>query len=133
MNSKTPLLLPLSLCTLTYAYAQSPQGQASTIAPRVDSDGIVVPVLIVHPDCTDAVMQSSYLLKKFQGTTVLKIVINTDGSIKEVSVEKASGNKKIDETTVKCVQGWRYQPATKDGIAVEYIGHPSFVWNFNFN
>lgn len=55
--------------------------------------------------------------KKIQGTTVLFVVINTDGQAQEVRVTK-SLDAGLDQKAVEAVRQWSFDPATKDGQPV---------------
>lgn len=55
-----------------------------------------------------------------QGTVLLEILILADGSVGEVRIKESSGHKRLDETAAKAVKRWRYTPAKRAGIAIEY-------------
>lgn len=58
-----------------------------------------------------------------QGTVVLKVLVGVDGRPLQVSVESGSGYRALDEAARRHVlRHWRFQPAVRDGRAVEAIG-----------
>lgn len=54
----------------------------------------------------------------WEGVTVLKVLIKTNGKIGEVIILESSGYQILDQAAVKAIKKWRYRPALKDGIAV---------------
>jgi protein TonB len=57
-----------------------------------------------------------------QGTSVIRIVIDTEGKVTRVSVEK-SGGKDFDQSALRSARGTRFQPYTKGGkpVLAEFI------------
>jgi protein TonB len=55
-----------------------------------------------------------------QGTVLLEILILADGSVGEVRIKESSGHERLDETAAKAVKRWRYTPAKRAGVAIEY-------------
>lgn len=55
-----------------------------------------------------------------QGTVLLEILIKADGTVGEIKIKNSSGFKRLDETAVKAVKRWRYQPATQAGKKIDY-------------
>lgn len=54
----------------------------------------------------------------WEGVAVLKILIETDGFVRKVTVLQSSGYELLDRAAVKAVKRWRYRPALVNGIAV---------------
>lgn len=54
----------------------------------------------------------------WEGVTVLKIVIETDGLVREITVLQSSGYEILDRAAVKTVKRWRYRPALVNGVPV---------------
>ena len=58
-----------------------------------------------------------------QGTVVLKILVDVDGTPLQVSVQESSGNRLLDRTAREHVlKHWRFQPAMRDGHGVQAYG-----------
>ncbi|KAF1721136.1 energy transducer TonB [Pseudoxanthomonas wuyuanensis] len=58
-----------------------------------------------------------------QGTVMLKILVDTDGTPVEVSIETSSGNKSLDRQARQHVlKHWRFEPAVRDGRPVQAYG-----------
>ncbi|MFQ6104213.1 MAG: energy transducer TonB [Candidatus Glassbacteria bacterium] len=92
------------------------------IAPSIEEQPVftpyeVAPVLIkstvnlVYPE----------LLKKagIEGTVLLWILINTDGTVKKVQVFKSSGNSALDDAAMRAYQKARFTPAYSRDIPVK--------------
>lgn len=55
--------------------------------------------------------------QKFQGTTVLEITVNVDGTVSNISVVRFQGFG-LDENAVRAVRQWKFEPAIRNGSAV---------------
>ncbi len=53
-----------------------------------------------------------------QGVVQLNFVIDENGLVQDVRVEESAGEI-FDSAVVETVRGWRYEPATKDGVPVK--------------
>ncbi|MCC8538941.1 energy transducer TonB [Xanthomonas axonopodis pv. poinsettiicola] len=52
------------------------------------------------------------------GTSVLRVVIGTEGKPTDVSVTQSSGQPVLDEAALTRVREWQFKPATRNGQAV---------------
>jgi protein TonB len=66
-----------------------------------------------------------------EGTTTLRYTISTDGDVKDVRVEKSSGNDDLDAAAVKCSIKLRYEPAYKDDWPIESLLLRNVVWKLD--
>jgi protein TonB len=55
--------------------------------------------------------------KKIQGTVLLSMIVNADGTVRDPQVTR-SLDKDLDKKAVECVGKWKFDPATKDGQPV---------------
>lgn len=53
-----------------------------------------------------------------QGTTVLLVLVQSDGSAGEVQIRKSSGYDLLDASARTAIRNWRFNPATSDGKAI---------------
>ncbi len=53
-----------------------------------------------------------------QGTVVLRVLVQADGSAGAVEIKSSSGHRLLDESALSTVRGWRFTPATSDGKPV---------------
>ena len=54
---------------------------------------------------------------KYQGVTVLWVVVGTDGRVRNVQIQRSLGMG-LDEKAIAAVREWKFEPARKDGVAV---------------
>ena len=90
-----------------------------------DKEGIVLPPKPTYtPDPGYSPLAEH---AKYQGTVVLKIVIDKAGKISRIRLEKALGMG-LDENAMEEVKRWRFNPATRNGqpVAVEMNIEVSF-------
>jgi len=57
---------------------------------------------------------------KYQGTTILNVIINKKGIPEQIQVARAIGMG-LDDSAVETVRTWRFSPATKDGEPVDVL------------
>lgn len=70
------------------------------------------------------------LHKGIEGTVMLKVLVDVDGTPLEVSVQQSSGNRALDRSAREHVlKHWRFQPATRDGSAVQAYGVVPIVFS----
>ncbi|PKM15980.1 MAG: energy transducer TonB [Gammaproteobacteria bacterium HGW-Gammaproteobacteria-2] len=59
------------------------------------------------------------LQAKEQGTVVLKVRVLVDGTPTDVVIHKSTATPALEQAAINAVQRWRFNPAIKDGKAVE--------------
>jgi protein TonB len=58
-----------------------------------------------------------------EGTVLLRVLVDVDGKPLEVSIERSSGSRELDQLARRQVLGkWRFRPAMQDGQRVQAIG-----------
>lgn len=58
-----------------------------------------------------------------QGTVTLRVLVDVDGRPLQVDVERGSGYRRLDEAARRHVlRHWTFQPAMRDGRAVQAVG-----------
>lgn len=63
------------------------------------------------------------LQQRLTGTVLLQVLVGIDGRPLEVKVAQSSGHRELDEAArAQVLKRWSFQPATKDGLAVQAIG-----------
>lgn len=55
----------------------------------------------------------------WQGLVTLRVLVKTDGRIGGITIFKSSGFEVLDRSALQTVIKWRYQPALRQGTAVE--------------
>lgn len=58
-----------------------------------------------------------------QGTVMLRVLVDIDGTPIDVQIEKSSGNRNLDkEARQHVLRTWRFKPALRDGVPVQAYG-----------
>jgi len=67
----------------------------------------------------------------YEGRVLVKVYITKEGYVKSVEILTSSGYKILDNTTLKSVRRWRFQPAKRLGTSVESVLKIPFVFKLN--
>ena len=63
------------------------------------------------------------LIAGAEGTVTLRVLVGEDGSPLEVSIERSSGNRSLDNAArSQVLRRWKFQPATDNGHPVQAYG-----------
>lgn len=54
------------------------------------------------------------------GTVLLRVTITADGAAQDVTLAKTSGYPALDESALTAVRAWRFEPARRNNVAVQY-------------
>lgn len=54
------------------------------------------------------------------GTVLLRLVVTADGLAKNVTVEKSSGHRALDDAALAAVRNWRFVPARQGGQTIDW-------------
>ena len=57
--------------------------------------------------------------KGFEGKLILKVTVNEDGSVKDVTIDKSSGYLILDKVSKETIEKWVFIPAKRMGRSVE--------------
>lgn len=78
--------------------------------------GIVLPRVIssLNPEYTQAALKAG-----IHGFVILELIISADGNAHDISVVKGLGYG-LDENAIKTVQSWKFAPAMKYGVPVDF-------------
>ncbi len=60
--------------------------------------------------------------KREQGTVVLDILLNTDGTVASLAIAHSSGFDRLDKAALDAVRKWRWSPTMRGGQAVAVRG-----------
>jgi periplasmic protein TonB len=55
-----------------------------------------------------------------QGRVVLSVLVLANGTIGALSIKRSSGFKRLDKAALHCVKRWRFKPATRAGVALDF-------------
>lgn len=63
------------------------------------------------------------------GRTILKVIVEVDGSVSNASVEVSCGNSTLDNLAVSSVYKWRFTAAKENGVPVQATARIPFDFN----
>jgi TonB family protein len=97
----------------TLVAAISPKTAANSGGVRVGG-GVTAPSLVskVEPEYSDAARMA-----KYQGTVLLKMVVDTDGTAKNIELMRGLGYG-LDEKAAQAIGLWKFKPGTRDGAPI---------------
>lgn len=92
-------------------------GAVGDIAPPVQ--GIALQYAAAPPPAYPAAARRM----RFEGTVLLEVLVDANGRPLRVEVRESSGHRQLDEAARDQVLArWRFQPAMRDGRAIQAIG-----------
>ena len=63
------------------------------------------------------------LMAGAEGTVLLKVLVDVDGTPLSVDIERSSGNRRLDDAARRQVlRKWKFRPAIRDGQAIQVYG-----------
>jgi TonB family protein len=77
--------------------------------------GVSAPTVVfkVDPEYSEQARKA-----KYQGTVVLNLVVQRDGSVRDIKILRPLGLG-LDEKAIEAVQQWRFKPGQRNGLAVD--------------
>lgn len=114
--TRKPLVLPLLLTTLLSANASYADTNTdnTTKATHLSTITDAKPIERVEPKYPMHQQRAGR-----EGWTALSYVVETDGSVSNIIVQKSSGYKDFDRSAVKAMKKWTYNPAMENGKAIQ--------------
>jgi D-alanyl-D-alanine endopeptidase (penicillin-binding protein 7) len=79
--------------------------------------------------CAKPEYTADALARRAQGTTSLRFLIDTDGSVAEAQVAKSSGDASLDEAARAAIAKCRFTPATAGGKPARAWAPVQYVWS----
>ena len=65
------------------------------------------------------------------GTTTLRFTITDEGQVRDIAVDKSSGNENLDAAAVQCASKWRYIPAVEKDKIIAVPWKAEVKWSVN--
>ena len=72
-----------------------------------------------YPDNPKPLYPRVAIQRGWQGTCILEIQILTDGTVGTIVLLKTSGRKLLDQSAIRAVRNWKFEPATKKGKTIK--------------
>jgi protein TonB len=110
------VLLAVLFCAVhTFAQNQASPPPAKEEIKEAGKNGVSAPKCV---SCPPAEFTSKARKDKVSGTVSLAVIVNADGTVRDINVTKGLGDG-LDESAVKTVRKWEFKPATdRDGNPV---------------
>lgn len=105
-----PVTAPAPVPTPVKAKADKSSGGPVT-PPLIDASRLNNPVP-VYP--------SKSSRRGEEGTVLLELLVLADGRVTDVKIKESSGYPRLDQSALDAVKRWRYKPAQRGGVAIEY-------------
>lgn len=61
---------------------------------------------------------SALIRKRLQGEVVLRVSLDADGLVQNITVERSSGHRELDRSAMDQVRGWKFRAAEENGAKV---------------
>jgi TonB family protein len=87
---------------------------SSTTQPHKVGAGVTAPRLLYK---MEPAYSEEARATKYQGTVLLKVVVDVDGMAKDIQVVKGLGLG-LDEKAVEAISAWKFKPGEQGGVAV---------------
>lgn len=104
---------------------------AAIAAPAVENVP-VSGVALQYANAPSPAYPRAALIAGAEGVVVLEVHVGVDGRPMDVRIHRSSGNRELDRAALRHVQqAWTFQPAMRDGVAVEAIGLVPIAFNLS--
>ena len=57
-----------------------------------------------------------------QGVVVLSVLLDTEGRVADISIQRGSGHRRLDQAALDAVKKWRWRPTIRQGNPVQVRG-----------
>jgi TonB family protein len=98
------------------------------LAQAGDAPAIVSAASIDMNACQRPVYPKESLDAAEAGTTVLRYVVETDGSLHDVQVERSSGWPRLDQAALEALVKCKGRPALVNGVRMQSFGRFNYNW-----
>ncbi len=105
-------------------YEPGPPSQGFTIELELDEDA--TPISRVPPLYPPQAQRAS-----IEGTVTVELIINTDGSVADITILKADPPGIFNEAVARAVKKWRFRPKIKSGKAVPYRARQDVLFSLS--
>jgi len=106
--------------------AQAPAVQADTVGSTAVASTMSAPK---NATCAKPEYPKEARRRGSQGTTTVRFLIDTDGSVAQSNILKSSGDLSLDEAARSALSKCRFKPAVKDGQPQRAWVPVQYVWS----
>jgi protein TonB len=94
-----------------------PRGAMTGMNLGAGSDRDVIPLVRINPDYPPRALS-----RGIEGWVQVQFTITAAGTVKDVKVVDADPDNVFEDSAVRAVARWRYNPKVQEGVAVERVG-----------
>lgn len=105
-----PEALPAVLSTYAVAEAPKPAPPLTVVEPKFDADYLDNPKP-PYPRLSSKLGET--------GKVYLRVLVKSDGSVKELELHRSSGFERLDRSALNTVESWRFVPARQGSKAID--------------
>lgn len=95
-----------------------PQPEAIDSTNSAASDGARVDEYPSLPNQTPPRYPADLLAAGIEGRVLVRVLVRPDGTAATAHVQESSGWKKMDDSALEAIRGWRFRPARRGGMPV---------------
>ena len=94
-------------------------GTGNEIGPDIES----TPVQLAYRAAPPPAYPRNAMRMGLGGTVLLRVLVDTDGHPLQVTIERSSGRRDLDDAAREQVLArWQFQPALRNGLAIQAFG-----------
>ena len=109
--------------------AQAPAAQSDTLTPVSTAVASTTTSTQKNVTCARPEYPSEARRRGSQGTTTVRFLIDTDGSVAQSFIMTSSGDLSLDEAARSALSKCRFKPAVKDGKPHRAWAPVQYVWS----
>jgi TonB family protein len=64
-----------------------------------------------------------------EGTVLLSVWVRADGTVESAKIDQSAGWPSLDESAMKAVMAWKFNPARRGGVAVPFNFRLPVIFN----
>ncbi|WDS37346.1 energy transducer TonB [Pseudoxanthomonas sp.] len=121
----TPITIdtPSSMPAIAEAVVPSELGPVTDNASITAPTGPISASHLAYVRAPAPAYPRSAIMAHAEGTVILRVLVDVDGTPLEVVIETSSGNRELDRVArTQVLKSWKFQPAMQDGRAVQAYG-----------
>ena len=124
-----PQQTPIAVATTKPVESAPMPAPAPTPAPAPVHQAVVVaPVIDAKHSCVPPDYPASARRLEYDGTVVLRFLIDTDGRVVDSKVQTSSGHDELDTAARDALSRCRFKPGTVDGNPQQSWANLRYVW-----
>lgn len=104
-------------------------GTSTSRSDTLEHDALATKPVAQFNSCAKPEYPQEAHARRAQGTTSLRFLIDTDGSVAEALVSKSSGDRSLDEAARAAIAKCRFTPATAGGKPARAWVPVQYVWS----